>query len=89
MSLLSVNNLRVCYGQSTVVEGVSFSLDRGASLGIVGESGCGKSVTALAIRRLIPDPPGKIAGGAIEFEGKNLLALSEHRWKRSGATKSP
>ena len=58
------------------VDGVSFTLERGRSLGIVGESGCGKSVTALSIMGLIPQPPGRIAGGVIRFEGVNLLELS-------------
>src|SRR4026207_2469346 len=58
------------------VVGVSFHLDRGELLGLVGESGCGKSMTALSVMRLIA-PPGKIAGGEIVFDGKNLLQLSE------------
>ena len=58
------------------VDGVSFSVDKGRTLGVLGESGCGKSVTAMSIMRLIPDPPGKILGGSIEFEGQNLLDLS-------------
>jgi oligopeptide/dipeptide ABC transporter ATP-binding protein len=58
------------------VNGVSFHLDRGELLGLVGESGCGKSITALSIMRLI-SPPGKIVGGEIAFDGKNLLQLSE------------
>ena len=58
------------------VEGVSFHVDAGETLGIVGESGCGKSVTAMSILRLIPEPPGKIAG-AIRFQGRDLLELSE------------
>ena len=57
------------------VEGVSFHLDRGELLGLVGESGCGKSMTALSIMRLVA-PPGKIVAGEILFEGKNLLQLS-------------
>ena len=58
------------------MNGVSFHLDRGELLGLVGESGCGKSITALSIMRLIA-PPGKIVGGEIVFDGKNLLKLSE------------
>ena len=58
------------------VEGVSFHVDAGETLGIVGESGCGKSVTAMSILRLIQEPPGKIAG-AIRFEGRNLLDVTE------------
>jgi peptide/nickel transport system ATP-binding protein len=59
------------------VDGLSYSVREGETLGVVGESGCGKSVTALSILRLIPDPPGRIVGGAIEFEGTNLLDLSD------------
>jgi ABC-type dipeptide/oligopeptide/nickel transport system ATPase component len=61
---------------------VSFNLHAGETLCLVGESGCGKSVTALSIMRLIPDPPGRIAGGTIEFEGCNLLTLSEEEMRR-------
>jgi peptide/nickel transport system ATP-binding protein len=63
------------------VDGVSFSVGEGETLAIVGESGCGKSVTANSILRLIPEPPGKIAG-AIRFAGKDLLQLSEHEMRR-------
>ena len=63
-------------GLVRAVDGVTFTLERGKTLAIVGESGCGKSVTAMSILRLIPEPPGKIAG-AIRFNGKNLLACSE------------
>ena len=57
------------------VDGVSYHVHRGETLGVVGESGCGKSVSALSILRLIPDPPGRIVGGAIRFDGTNLLEL--------------
>ena len=60
------------------VEGVSYAVRAGETLGVVGESGCGKSVTALPVLRLVADPPGRIVGGAIRFEGTNLLDLSEH-----------
>ena len=63
------------------VNGVSFSINRGETLGIVGESGCGKSVTALSIMRLIADPPGKIVGGTIHFEGQNLLDLDKRQMR--------
>ena len=59
------------------VDDVSFSLRRGETLAIVGESGCGKSMTALSIMRLVPNPPGKIVGGTITLEGKDLLQLDE------------
>jgi oligopeptide/dipeptide ABC transporter ATP-binding protein len=58
------------------VDGVSFSLEAGRTLGIVGESGCGKSVTALSIMGLVPQPPGRIAGGEVLFEGRDLLKLA-------------
>jgi len=64
-------------GVFRAVDGVSFTLERGRSLGIVGESGCGKSVTALSIMGLIPQPPGRIAGGTIRFEGTDVLGLSK------------
>ena len=78
--LLEVNNLHTHFqtraGLVRAVDGVSFSLDRGELLGLVGESGCGKSITALSIMRLIA-PPGKIVSGEITFDGKNLLRLSD------------
>ncbi len=77
--LLEVRNLATYFdaegGEFHAVDGVSFSLETGRTLGIVGESGCGKSVTALSIMGLIPRPPGRIAGGEILFEGVDLLKL--------------
>jgi len=64
------------------VNGISFTINKGETVGIVGESGCGKSVTALSIMRLIPNPPGKIVGGEIYFEGQNLLQLDEKEMRR-------
>ncbi|MCE5230862.1 ABC transporter ATP-binding protein [bacterium] len=64
------------------VDGVSFSIERGRSLGLVGESGCGKSVTALSIMRLVPVPPGQIVGGEILYKGTNLLDLPEKQMRR-------
>src|SRR5499426_2995614 len=64
-------------GVVKAVDDVSFSLRRGATLAVVGESGCGKSMTALSIMRLVPNPPGKIVGGTINLEGKDLLQLEE------------
>src|SRR5262245_15053337 len=60
-------------GLVKAVDGVSFSLWRGETLAIVGESGCGKSVTALSLMRLVPDPPGRIVGGAVRLDGRDLL----------------
>ena len=79
--LLSVRGLRTEFhtdqGVARAVDGVSFDLPKGGTLALVGESGCGKSVTALSILRLIPDPPGRIAAGEVLFDGKNLLDLDE------------
>ena len=77
--LLTIEDLRVHFnilaGTVRAVDGVSFHLDQGETLGVVGESGCGKSVTALALLQLIPMPPGKVVGGRAEFEGMDLLDL--------------
>ncbi|MGQ9926573.1 MAG: ABC transporter ATP-binding protein [Chloroflexaceae bacterium] len=83
--LLEVRDLQTHFhtqdGVVKAVDRVSFSVDRGETLGIVGESGCGKSVTSLSIMRLIPSPPGKIAGGQILFDGEDLLQQSEERMR--------
>jgi peptide/nickel transport system ATP-binding protein len=80
VSLLEIRDLRVSFplasGLAYAVDGVGFSLDAGRTLGLVGESGCGKTMTALAITRLVP-PPGRIAGGNIFFDGTELLQLDE------------
>ena len=80
MALLEVERLQTHFGTPDgvvrAVEGVSFNIAAGETLGIVGESGCGKSVTAMSILRLIQEPPGKIAG-AIRFEGRDLLDMPE------------
>ena len=80
MALLEVENLQTHFrtsdGVNRAVDGVSFEVERGETMAIVGESGCGKSVTANSILRLVPQPPGKIAG-KIRFEGTDLLKLSE------------
>ncbi|MBA7644629.1 Oligopeptide transport ATP-binding protein OppD [subsurface metagenome] len=77
--LLKVSDLKTYFftheGTVKAVDGIGFSIKQGETLGIVGESGCGKSVTALSIMRLIADPPGKIVSGEVFFEGKNLLEL--------------
>tara|TARA_B100000676_G_scaffold259124_1_gene267936 strand:- start:1977 stop:2960 length:984 start_codon:yes stop_codon:yes gene_type:complete len=79
--LLEVQDLRIKFnsrgGSFAAVDGLSYHLDAGETLGIVGESGCGKSISALAVLRLIPDPPGFYDGGTIHFQGEDLLELSE------------
>ena len=79
-ALLDVRALKTFFqvegGEFPAVDGISFSIDPGRTLGIVGESGCGKSVTALSIMGLVPRPPGRIAGGEILFDGVDLLQLS-------------
>jgi len=64
------------------VDGVDYVVNAGETLAVVGESGCGKSVTALSIMRLIPEPPGKIVGGEIRFDGQNLLTLSQQQMRK-------
>ena len=84
--LLDIRGLRTQFftddGLARAVDGVSYSLEKGETVGVVGESGCGKSVTALSVLRLIPDPPGKIVDGEIIFEGTNLLELSSADMRR-------
>ena len=79
--LLELEDLKTQFfttaGTVKAVDGVSYDIEAGETVGIVGESGCGKSVSALSILRLIPDPPGKIVGGKILFMGRNLLELSD------------
>ena len=79
--LLTVRNLSTHFftpdGVVQAVDDVSFELGYGETLGLVGESGCGKSVTALSISRLVPDPPGRIVAGEITFDGINILKLSD------------
>src|SRR5947208_7687602 len=78
-ALLEVRDLRTHFttddGEFPAVDGVGFSVDAGKTLAIVGESGCGKSVTALSIMGLVPQPPGRIAGGSVRFEGRELMGL--------------
>ena len=84
--LLDVKNLRTAFNVEgkdvTVVNDVSFDLSPGEIVGLVGESGCGKSVTALSLMGLVPDPPGKILGGEILLEGKDLLKFSESEMEK-------
>lgn len=79
MPVLTVEDLTIEFatpeGKGTAVDGISFSVNANETLGLVGESGCGKTVTALSILRLIQEPPGKISGGRILFEGEDLLSI--------------
>src|SRR3954454_19687657 len=81
--LLTVNNLKTQFftqdGVVKAVNGVSFQLLPGETLGIVGESGCGKSITAMSLMRLIPTPPGKIVDGQVVFQGKDVLKMSDEQ----------
>jgi oligopeptide/dipeptide ABC transporter ATP-binding protein len=72
-----VTTFHVETGTIRAVDGVSFDVPEATTVGLVGESGCGKSVTSLSILRLVPEPPGHVASGSVEYRGKNLLALSE------------
>jgi ABC-type dipeptide/oligopeptide/nickel transport system ATPase component len=81
--LLAVDDLRVHLftnrGVVRAVDGVGFALSAGESLGIVGESGCGKTMTALSLMRLIPSPPARIVSGRIMFDGEDVVTLDEPR----------
>jgi peptide/nickel transport system ATP-binding protein len=83
--ILDVDNLQTFFPSSAgvvkAVDGISFQVGKGKTLGLVGESGCGKSVTAMSILRLV-SPPGRIVGGRILFEGKDLLSLTEKELRR-------
>ena len=91
--LLVVDNLRTWFqtpaGPAKAVDGVSFSIESGKTLAIVGESGCGKTVTALSILQLIATPPGKFVSGSILFDGRDLLKLPRQvparRLKKAGS----
>jgi ABC-type dipeptide/oligopeptide/nickel transport system ATPase component len=91
--VLSVDDLRVIFdtrdGIVRAVNGVSFDLYRGETLGIVGESGCGKSITAKSMLRLIKEPPGRIVSGSIELAGQDLLKLNARPCGGFGAKTFP
>jgi len=79
MALLEINNLQVGFdteaGLVRAVDGVTLHVEAGRTLGVVGESGCGKSVTAASVLRLVPSPPGVMLGGSIHFDGRDILAM--------------
>jgi oligopeptide/dipeptide ABC transporter ATP-binding protein len=84
--LIRVKDLRTSFftpeGEVRSVDGVSFEIGEGKTLGLVGESGCGKSVTSLSIMRLVPSPPGKIIGGEIFYRGRDLLKLGDREMRK-------
>jgi oligopeptide transport system ATP-binding protein len=84
--LVEIRNLKTVFhtedGVVPAVNGVSMYINKGETLGVVGESGCGKSVTSLSVMRLVQTPPGKIVAGEILFEGKDLLKLSESQMRK-------
>src|ERR1700686_4756281 len=84
-AILEVKHLRTSFfteeGEVKAVDDVSFNVYQGKTLGIVGESGCGKSVTSLSIMRLIPNPPGRVVGGHIHYKGKDLNKLSNEEMR--------
>jgi len=86
MSLLEVQDIvtefKTDHGVLQAVRGVSFTIDQGETVGVVGESGCGKSVTARSVMRLIPEPPGKISQGKILFKGEDVLQMSERQMQK-------
>lgn len=85
-TILEVKDLKTYFytkrGVSKAVDGIDFSLRKGETLGIVGESGCGKSITSLSILRLIPTPPGKIEGGQVLFKGRDLVSLPDNEMRK-------
>src|SRR4030042_252305 len=89
--LLTVEDLRIYFhilaGTVRAVDGVSFHVNKGETLGIVGESGCGKSVSAMALLQLIPMPPGELVERRTEFEGMDLLRLNSDQIRQGRGTR--
>ncbi|MGE3166393.1 MAG: ABC transporter ATP-binding protein [Planctomycetota bacterium] len=85
-NILEIEDLRTYFytddGIVKAVDGVNYAIRRGETLGVVGESGCGKSVTSMSVLRLIPSPPGRIAGGQIRFKGRDLTRVSERAMRK-------
>jgi peptide/nickel transport system ATP-binding protein len=84
--VLDIDDLRTWFftrdGLVRAVDGVSWSLARGETLGVVGESGCGKSITAMSVLGLVPTPPGRVVSGSIRFQGRELIGLSEPEMRK-------
>lgn len=85
-TILDVKDLKTYFyvddEEVPAVDGVDFTINKGETLGIVGESGCGKSITSLSVMQLVPSPPGKIVGGEINFKGENLLSKTEGQMRK-------
>ncbi|MET3682014.1 peptide/nickel transport system ATP-binding protein [Alkalibacillus flavidus] len=85
-TILELNDLHTHFftddGEVPAVDGVSFKVNKGEIVGVVGESGCGKSVTSLSVMQLVPSPPGRIVGGEINFKGENIAQASEKRMRQ-------
>ena len=91
--MLEIKDLSVIYKTDLetvyAVNDVSFSLEKGATLGLVGETGAGKTTLALTLMSLLPERTGKVTAGSVTFEGENVVELPEARCARSAATRSP
>src|SRR3990167_6948192 len=85
-TLLDVRDLKTHFftqeGVVKAVDGITYDIQEGETMGLVGESGCGKSVSALSVMRLVADPPGKIVGGEVRFNGVNLLGLDSDTMRK-------
>jgi oligopeptide/dipeptide ABC transporter ATP-binding protein len=81
MALLSVDNLQVAFGSTKILHGVTFDLEEGQTLGVVGESGCGKSMTGFTIMGMLP-VPGKVVNGSIKLDGRELVGLKEREYRK-------
>ncbi|MCA9156183.1 MAG: ATP-binding cassette domain-containing protein, partial [Planctomycetales bacterium] len=77
--LIEVDHVHVRFGRQHVLRDIHLTIPRGQTLAIIGESGCGKSMTALALLRMVPNPPGRISGGRVLLEGEDLLQASRKR----------
>ena len=85
-TLLEIKNLHTSFvtsdGEFPAVDGLNLTIEAGKTLGLVGESGCGKSVTALSVMRLIPNPPGRVAEGEVLYRGQDLLKLADEEMRQ-------
>ena len=81
MAILEVRDIEVSFGTTSILRGVSFDLEAGKTLGVVGESGCGKSMTGFAIMGML-QPPGRISAGSIKLDGQELVVLKEKEYQK-------